>query len=276
MHPDIASKYIHVGEVKVHYLIAGKGEPILLIHGFPTSSYLWRNIMINVSEKFQVIAIDLPGYGKSDKRIEDSYSFKFYNRILTEFLDNLKINHITLGVHDVGGPIGLYWMVHNMERVNRLILFNTLVYSNFSWAVKLFGIATILPGIRDWLTSPNGIKKAINFGVYQKDKLTEDIIYNYQSPFVDWNSRKVLLKTVQRLSLKGFSEIEKKLPLFKGPVQIIYGKNDKILPKVSATMKNVKEDLPQSNIVSLPNCGHFLQEDSPNQISDSILEFMKG
>lgn len=77
-----------VSDVKVHYLIAGKGEPILFIRGFPTSSYLWRNIMVELSEKFQVIAIDLPGYGKSDKRIEDSFSFRYYNRLLTEFLDN--------------------------------------------------------------------------------------------------------------------------------------------------------------------------------------------
>lgn len=166
-------------------------------------------------------------------------------------------------------------MVQNMERVNRLILFNTLVYPEFSWAVKLFALSTILPGIKDWLTSPSGIKKALQIGVYNKSKLTEDIIRNYQSPFLHKNSRKVLLKSVQRLSLKGFKEIEKKLHLFKGPIQIIYGEKDRILPKVSSTMKKVKENLPQSNIMSLPNCGHFLQEDSPKQISNIILEFMQ-
>ncbi len=275
MHPNIESKYIQVEEVKVHYLIAGSGEPILFIHGFPTSSYLWRNIIGNLSEKFQVIAIDLPGYGKSDKKIQDSYSFKYYNRVLTGFLDQLKIDHITLGVHDLGGPIGLYWMAQHMKRVRRLILFNTLVYAQFSWAVKLFGLATVVPGIKTWLTSASGIKKTMYFGVHQKNKLTKDVIAAYQSPFVDRNSRKTVLKTIQRLSLKGFAEIEEKLPLFKGPVQIIYGENDKILPKVSDTMKRVKEDLPQSNCVSLPNCGHFLQEDAPDQISDLILKFMQ-
>ena len=274
MHSDIESKYVQVEEVRVHYLIAGSGEPILFIHGFPTSSYLWRNIMGSLSGKFQVIAIDLPGYGKSDKRAEDSYSFKYYDRVLTGFLDQLKIEHITLGVHDLGGPIGLYWMVQHMKRVRRLILFNTLVYAKFSWAVKLFGLATVIPGIKTWLTSPNGIKKTIYLGVHQKSKLTEDIIANYQSAFADRNSRKAVLKTVQRLSLKGFAEIEEKLPLFKGPVQIIYGENDKILPKVSNTMKRVQEDLSQSDCVSLPDCGHFLQEDAPDQISDLIIKFM--
>ena len=276
MNQKTESKYTTVEGVKIHYLTAGSGEPILLIHGFPTSSYLWRNIIDEISEKYKVIAIDLPGYGKSDKRIEDSFSFRYYNRILTSFLNNLKIENITLGVHDVGGPIGLYWMVRNMEKVNRLILFNTLVYSEFSWAVKLFGLATILPGIKNWLTSPSGIKKALRIGVHDKEKLTAAVIRNYQSPFSDKKSRKVLLKSVQRLSLKGFKEIETKLPLFTGPVQLIYGENDKILPGVAHTMKKVKKDLPRSNVKSIPNCGHFLQEDAPKQINDTILAFMKG
>lgn len=276
MNQKIGSKYTVVDDVRIHYLVAGVGEPILLIHGFPTSSYLWRNIIDEVSARYQVIAIDLPGYGKSDKRIEDSFSFRYYNRVISGFLKNLDIDSISLGVHDVGGPIGLYWMVQHMEKVNRLILFNTLVYPKFSWAVKLFGLATVVPGIKNWLTSPNGIKKALQIGVFDKSKLTAEVIRNYQQPFSDKNSRKVLLKSVQRLSLKGFSEIERKLHLYKGPIQIIYGEHDKILPRVDRTMKKVKKNLPQSNVRIIPNCGHFLQEDAPEQISAIILEFMSN
>lgn len=269
------SKHAKVGDLNIHYLIAGKGDPILFIHGFPTSSFLWRNVMSGLSEKFRVIAIDLPGYGQSDKRFEDSFSFNYYNRILSGFLEALQIDRVTLGVHDVGGPIGLYWMVHHMEKVERLILFNTLVYPKFSWAVKLFGLATVIPGIRSWLTSQGGIKRAIYFGVSKKDQLSDDIIKAYQSPFSDKNSRKVLLKSVQRLSIKGFKEIESKLSSFTGPVLIIYGRNDKILPRVGATMKRVKEDLPQSIIIQLPDCGHFLQEDAPEEICHAIMDFIK-
>ena len=137
-----------------------------------------------------------------------------------------------------------------MDRVDRLILFNTLVYAQFSWAVKLFGLATFTPGIRDWLVSPSGIKKAIQFGVYHKKKLTQEIIQNYQAPFQEKSTRKVLLKTAQRLSLKGFAEIEEKISDYKKPVQIIYGEGDKILPEVANTMKRVMQNLPQSRLKS--------------------------
>ena len=115
----------------------------------------------------------------------------------------------------------------------------------------------------------------MEIGIFNKENLTDEVIKNYQAPFSEKMSRKVLLKSVQRLSLKGFKEIEQKLHSFEGPIQIIYGENDKILPKVSHTMQKVKQNLPQSNIISIPNCGHFLQEDRPKQIGQIILDFMK-
>lgn len=275
MNTTIKSQYTQTEDRKIHYLEAGEGEEvILLLHGWPTSAYLWRDIVAEVSSQYRVIAIDLPGFGKSDKVLSDSFSFRYYARVLNGFLANLEIEKVTLGVHDLGGPIGLYWMVQNMDKVKRLMLFNTLVYPKFSWAVKLFGLATFLPLVKDYLTSPAGIKFAMRLGVFHKENLTQEVIQSYQSPFSDKNSRKVLLKAAQRLALKGFEEIEQKLKTFQGPVQILYGEKDKILPKVANTMQHVKQDLPQAQVISYPNAGHFLQEDVSSQLSESIIKFM--
>ena len=276
MDPRISSNYTQVEGLKIHYLSAG--EPvdgsILLIHGWPTSAYLWRNIIPYISDRHQVIAIDLPGFGKSDKRLDDSYSFRYYSQILSGFVEELGLKKITLGVHDLGGPLGLYWAVHHMELVERLILFNTLVYPKLSWAVKLFGFATYTPGLRDYLTSPSGIKKTIFFGVNDSHGLTGEVIKEYQSPFPDKNSRKVLLKTVQRLSPKGFEAISERLPQFKGPVQIVYGEKDRILPKVTRTMRKVQADLPQAKVHTFPKCGHFLQEEVADEIGSVLKKFL--
>ena len=275
MNSKIKSNYTQTEDRNIHYLEAGEGEEvILLLHGWPTSAYLWRDILAEVSVHYRVIAIDLPGFGKSDKVLTDSFSFRYYGRILNGFLQNLEIEKVTLGVHDLGGPIGLYWMVQNMNKVDKLLLFNTLVYPKFSWAVKLFGLATFLPVVKDYLTSPAGIKFAMKFGVFHKENLTQEVIQNYQNPFPDKKSRKALLKAAQRLAIKGFEEIEEKLKIFQGPVQIIYGEKDKILPKVAHTMQRVKQDLPQANIISYPDAGHFLQEDVSPQMSEVIIKFM--
>ncbi len=127
MSSEIVSAYTEVDGVKIHYRTKGTGPTLLLLHGWPTSSYLYREIVEKVGESFQVIAMDLPGFGKSDKKLEDSYSFRYHMRTINGFLKNLKLEKVSLGVHDMGGPIGLYWMIKNMEKVERLILFNTLI-----------------------------------------------------------------------------------------------------------------------------------------------------
>jgi pimeloyl-ACP methyl ester carboxylesterase len=85
----------------------------------------------------------------------------------------------------------------------------------------------------------------------------------------------LLLKVIQRLSLNAYKEIAQQLSLFKGPVLIIYGARDKVLPNVGETKNRVKQDLPQAEINILPNCGHFLQEEEPGEIGRIINEFME-
>ena len=275
MAPSASSQFVQVEDLNIHFLSAGSGEPILLLHGWPTSSYLWRDIIKLLSDQYHVVAIDLPGFGKSDKPLDASYSFKFFEKVIEAFTRELGMDQLNLAVHDLGGPLGLYWAVQHMEKVKRLILLNTLVYPQLSTAVKMFGLATRLPGVKSWLTSAKGLHKAMFFGVHQKQALKPEDILQYQLPFQSREARKVLLKTVQNLSPKGMAEIEKKLPNFKGPVQIIYGEQDRILPKVAHTMKRVKKDLPQAQLVSFMDCGHFLQEEAPGRIASVMREFLK-
>lgn len=276
MDPVIKSDCIQLEKLKIHYLHAGEGEVLVLLHGWPTSSWLYRNLMPILSENNRVIAIDLPGFGQSDKRPEDSFSFNYYLRVLDEFLQKLEIEKLSLAVHDLGGPIGLLWAVRNQERLQKLILLNTLVYPEMSWAVKVFGLATVTPWVNMWLAGPSGIRFAMRFGVQQKEKLTKEVLKPYQEPFQGKQARKALLKSIQRMSMKGFKEIEQKLSELQVPVRIIYGINDRILPDVAKTMARVKKDLPQSELSALSNCGHFLQEDEPEEIAVLMRDFIRG
>ena len=128
---NISSNYLHIEGRKIHYLEAGKGEAILLLHGWPTSSYLWRNIIPILAKENHVVALDLPGFGKSEKVISDSFSFRYYNRFISGLVENLNLDKVSLCLHDLGGPIGLNWTVNNIDKVKNLILLNTLVYPEF-------------------------------------------------------------------------------------------------------------------------------------------------
>jgi pimeloyl-ACP methyl ester carboxylesterase len=183
-----------------------------LLHGFPTSSHLYRNILPTLAKTHRAIALDLPGYGLSDKPLDSRYNFRFYTDTLNAFRDALDISTTNLVVHDLGGPVGMYWAVHNPHRVNDIVLLNTLVYPETSWAVKLFLLALRTPGLRDFVVSPKGIVGAMKFGVVHKERLNREVLTPYTAPFEAPAARKALIKAGSGLSIKGLAEIARKLP----------------------------------------------------------------
>lgn len=270
---QLKSYFVEVDGLRLHYLEAGEGEPVLLLHGWPTSSYLWRNVMPEMAKTNRVIALDLPGFGQSDKPLNASYSFRFHSRVLDQFLTALNINKLSLAVHDLGGPVGLYWAIHNRKRVQKLALLNTLVYPDMSWAVMLFVAICRLPLAGRWISSPAGLKFSMRFGVENKVGLNGEPLAAYQAPFKEKAARKALLKTAYGLHPKGFKEIQYRLPDFDCPVRVVYGTQDRILPDVAKTMTRVKRDLPQAEVTALDGCGHFLQEDKPQEVGRLLAEF---
>ena len=271
---EITSHKVDVNGVKVHYTEAGAGDPIIMIHGFPTSYHLWRNVMPGIAKTHRAIAIDLPGYGRSDKPLDIKYNFFFYEKVLNGFLDELGLQESALAVHDIGGPIGVFWAIRNQQRLTKLVLLNTLVYPEMSWAVKVFMLSLMTPGVRRFVASPRGIRAALRFGVVHKARMTPEVLEPYTAPFEDPIAGKGLVRAGLGLSPKGFIEMAEKLSTLSVPIRIIYGENDRILPDVAKTFARVKQDCPQATITSLPGCGHFLQEDEPEQLAGLIAEFL--
>ena len=274
MEADVSSHYVNVEGMRLHYLECGSGDPVLLLHGWPTSSFLWRNVIGHVAQKSRAIALDLPGFGSSDKPLDASYSFRFYSRVLDGFLSALNIDATSLVVHDLGGPVGLYWACHQPERLRKLVLLNTLVYPNPSLAVILFIAGCRIPGLRALLSGPWGLRTAMRVGVGDPGVLTEEMIRGVQAPFQTWEARRALLKAGYSLNPKGFQEIARLLPTLRIPVLAAYGEKDRILPDVAKTMRRVAQDLPQTEVTAIADCGHFLQEERPDQVGRILADFL--
>ncbi len=276
--PAPISHYTQAKSLRLHYLESGAPDPnvppILLLHGFPTSSHLYRNILPELGKTHRAIALDLPGYGLSDKPLDAAYDYDFYADTLDAFLDALGIGDTHLCVHDLGGPVGLYWMVRHPHRVQKLVVLNTLVYPETSWAVKLFLLALKTPGLRDYLVSPKGIVAAMKLGVVNKGRLNREVLTPYTAPFTDPAARKALLKAASGLGTAGLAQIARALPGYQGTIRLIYGENDRALPDIAQTMRRLQQDHPEAELTALPNCGHFLQEDEPQRVAELISEFL--
>jgi pimeloyl-ACP methyl ester carboxylesterase len=268
-----AGRYLEVEGLRLHYVEAGSGEPVLLLHGWPTSSYLWRGILGPLGESNRAIALDLPGFGRSDKPLDVSYDFEFFDRILTGFLAELGIDRVGMAVHDLGGPIGLHWAARHSERLTRLALLNTIVYARPSLGVVAFLAAARMPGLRSALTSPAGLRWAMRFGVHDKRRLSEEAIRAYQKPFETPEARRALQKAGVGLPLGGMREVERWLPQADVPVRIVYGERDRILTDVKRTMARAERDVGGAEVTALPDCSHFLQEERPAEIGEMLAEF---
>lgn len=273
---EVVSGQTQVEGLAIHYREAGSGPPVLLLHGWPTSSALWRNVMPPMAAHNRVVAIDLPGFGRSDKPLDASYSFRFFDRILDGFLEQLQIDRLGLVVHDLGGPVGLHWAVQRLERIERLALLNTLVYPRPSWAVIAFVAAARLPGLRSLLTSPWGLERALHLGVVDPGRLADDAVESFQAPFRERDARRALAKAGIGLHPGGLRTIAEGLPAYEGPLRIVYGAQDRILPDIERTVARLSTELPQAEVTALPGCGHFLQEERPEHLGELLAAFFGG
>jgi haloalkane dehalogenase len=269
----IATKTVQVDGLRLAYRELGDGPPVLLLHGWPTSSFLWREVMRPIARANRVVALDLPGFGGSDKPLGIRYSFDFFGRALDLFLTHLDIDQLGLAVHDLGGPVGLHWALDRTGRVTKLTLLNTLVYPEFPEAVKEFVRACAAPELREKITSPSGLESIMRDGLADPAKLSAEVLAAVQEPFRTPEARHALADAGIGLSRKGFVQIARKLSTLRIPVRVVYGARDRVLPDVAETMARVKIDLPQADVTILPNCGHFLQEEAPVEVGELLARF---
>ena len=269
---DISETKQRVAGIETFYLHGGKGRPIIFLHGVPSSSYLWRNVMSPLGEDFSCYAPDLPGYAGSGN--PPSFSLAEYSKWLFNFKNFVaKGEKVNLVVHDLGGPIGLSYLLEHPQEVDRLVIMDTIFSSkDLNFLMKII----INPGVV-WayltLTNRTGFKWVMKQTIYQKDKLDEDTINRYYQVFL----RDKKERTTERIFNLVKADLDKivgdNISQITCPTLILWAEKDFALPlsiaaKITAKIKN-------STLKILPNCGHFSQEDEPGKVASAIKEFLE-
>src|SRR5919198_4885372 len=144
-----------------------------MLYGWPTSSYLWREVMVPIARSNRAVAVDLPGFGASDKPLDRRYGFALFERTIEVLLAELGIDRTGIALHDLGGPVGVRWAIRNPRRVSGLALLNTLLYPEFSDAVLEFVKVLSDRATRGTLTSPEGLESVMRLGLADQSRLTD-------------------------------------------------------------------------------------------------------
>ena len=272
--PWTSSEYIDLDGLQIHYRSAGTGPPIVFVHGYPTSSYVWRNIMPRLAESRFAVALDLPGFGLSDKPRNAPYTFEWQAAVFRRFIERLGLEKADLVVHDLGGPVALLWAVRNPERVGRIVILNTILTPEYTRKDELTHAFLRIPGavrlasLTEYWMARETLKKM----VYDKRTMTRDLVKAYFGPYASARDRRELLRAfIAPMSAPGrpeLTEIAERLPGLEGSVSIIVGEDD---PFTSEYMRQLQELLPNSKVNSIPNCGHLIQEDEPEELSRLLL-----
>jgi haloalkane dehalogenase len=259
----------------VAYREAGSGPAVLLLHGWPTSSYLWRNVMPRIARSCRVVAPDLPGFGASDKPVDVRYTFDFFAEAIDGLADRLGLDRLALVGHDLGGPIALRWALDNPGRVRGLALLNTLVYPEFHPSVGRFVADLNDPAGRARMTSPEGLVELFRSGVADPDRLDIEVLDAVVAPFRSPEAREALANAGIGLQYKIFIELGKRLGGLSAPLRLVFGTKDPILPDVAETMARIQRDLPGTEATALAQCSHFLMEDDPATVGELLATFFE-
>ncbi len=276
---------MEVNGSNIHYIDEGEGDPILFLHGNPTSVYLWRNIIPYLSDKARCIAPDLIGMGKSDQPDLD-YGFQDSYTYLKAFIEKLEIKNTTLVIHDWGSGLGFYY-AHQHPNNIKGIAFMEAVYKLLDWEKLPLRLKIAIPIMRsslfNWLMLAAAnlfVKKMIPNGIVRK--LSREEFDVYKAPFTTIKSRKPVRVWPREIPIKGKPEhthqivkaYHEWLKQTEIPKICFYATPGMLIQEHEIPW--IKENLPNITMVDIGTGLHFVQEDNPHQIGSTLADWYIG
>ncbi|MFC1574545.1 alpha/beta fold hydrolase [Gemmatimonadota bacterium] len=259
---------------KVHYLDEGEGPPILLLHGNPTWSFLYRGIIIRLRKKFRCIAPDYPGFGLSDHPPGFRFTPEEHARTVTALIRELDLKNLTIMGHDWGGPIGMRVALDDVERVRALVMANTWYWPTQALHLRAFSWVLSTGYMQGLIHRRNlFVERIIPLGV--KHRLAGEVLDHYRGPFPTVDSRAGVAEFARQLNLSanwlGELEYQVRSELAHLPLLLTWGMED--LAYTPSFMDVFLKDFQDTRVVRL-DARHFVQEDQPAEVSAALTEFL--
>jgi len=270
----LKGQYIKVNGLETYYITQGKGYPLILIHGLPGSTYTWRNSILPLAQHFQVYALDLKGFGYSDKPA-GNYSLLAHAELIKDFMEGLNIPSAALIGSSYGGGVGMTMALKYPERANQLVLIGSIGYPFGRWIVDLSWLSQLqelafyalpfIPPLAKLL-----IRKAYEMAYYDPALISKEMI--------EEGYRLICLKGVAGsyfATVRGLDEqwLGENIKYLTKPTLIIAGADDKMVPRWVA--ERLHSEIKGSRLEIIPQCGHIPQEEKPLITNNLIIEFLQ-
>lgn len=280
---DPDSQFVDINGVTVHYKEAGQGDTaLLLLHGFASSTYSWREVMEPLAEDARIVAFDRPAFGLTERPMPgdfpdgvNPYTADAQVDLTVGLMDALGIERGVLVGNSAGGTIATYTALRYPERVQALVLVDAAIYEGGGspgWIRPLLTSPQarrigplLVRNIRDW---------GYQFGQsawHDPARFTDEIWANYSKPLQAENWDRALWELTQASRPLG---LDQRLEELAVPVLVITGDDDRIVPTEQSI--RLAGEIPGAELVVIPNCGHVPQEECPDAFLAAMAEFLAG
>lgn len=264
---------------RLHYLDEGTGPVLLMLHGNPTWSFYYRNLVLGLRNSYRCIVPDHLGCGLSDKPEDWGYGIAGHADNIAELLTNLELREITLVTHDWGGPIGYLAAVRAPGLFKRFVTFNT--------GVSMLALPKLLTMLRIPLLGPmlvrglNGMVRAgITAGTSRRHRLPPDVRAGYLAPYDSWAHRIAILRFVQEIPLDAshpnrrlLAELERELPQFVDRAHlVVWGMRDPVFD--GAYLTAWRQQFPKSEVHRFEDVSHLVVEEAHERILPLMKSFL--
>ena len=274
---DFAPHWHDADGLRMHYVDEGAGPPLVCFHGEPTWAYLYRKMLPLLADAGQrVICPDLPGFGRSDKPTDRRwYSYDGHVEYVSELLGALELSEATVVVQDWGGPIGLRWAVENADRVARLVILNTGLFTG--------RVSKGFMAWRDFAERTPDLPVGFVIQSATTTELTDEVVAAYEAPFPDAESKAgaaqfpLLVPTEDdQPGAEAMREVADALSRWEKPALLAFSDSDPVFPfpRAGAFFSELIPGAGEQ--VRIEGAAHFLQEDRGELIAEEIVRFLSA
>ncbi len=271
------SEYSHFAEidgVRLHYQEKGNGAPLVLIHGFTSSTYSWRDVFEPLAKNFHVIAVDLKGFGFSSKPDGD-YSRRAQAMLVAHLLDHLQLDKVWLCGNSMGGEVALNVALRNPGRVVGLVLIDStgvVVPGAGSLApgyLLIPGVGRVLMALA--LTSDKLVREGLEKSFYDRTMVTDERVAYYHRLLKTRGGQLAALRARTQASM---FPVESDLNKVAVPTLIIWGAQDALIPLAAG--RRMSSLVRGSKLIVFESCGHLPQEEMPARVVAEMTGFIAG
>ncbi len=253
----------------LHYVDEGQDLPVMMLHGNPTWSFLYRKVIKQLNGSVRSIAPDLPGFGYSDHPPDYDYEPHQHADWIDSLTDHLSLDRFILVMQDWGGPIGMSIAVNRPDRVAGLVICNTWCWPQNNLETRIFSSLAGGPIGKYLILKRNFFaRRLMPLGMTNPDSKTSEVLKAYTDPFPTPESRMgtYVFPKALKTSSHWLSSIESKLHLLADkPLEMVMGERDPALGKVEV-VERWHRYFPGAPAERVPDAGHFLQEDRPDRL----------